>query len=421
MTQLALRLWQQAESSVRPGDLRDEAAMLIPRLTVADMDAAMAAHQLGSGTLLVRDEEGRFRFIHQSVMEWLVARRAAETLTTGDPTALLAQRTLSPLMADFLVALVVEQEAALRDWVRNVLDVAATEGEVVKKNALLINKRLGDPVRLGANLAGQDLRGQDLSGRDLAWADLRGADLRDTRLAGADLTGARLAGARLAGADLSRAILRDADLEGADGAGTSLLGADLSGARLAGSRWPRAKLVATRLEIQTLPDCKLWGAARPEADRPDLQYIFANPCTSVAWHPIHPILVTGHASGSMRLWDPESGRALRTLEGHGNAVLSVAVSPDGKCLASGSRDKTVRLWDPESGHTLRTLEGHESAVRSVAFSPDSKCLASGSWDNTVRLWDPASGQALHTLEGHGDWVGSVAFSPDGKCLASGSG
>jgi uncharacterized protein YjbI with pentapeptide repeats len=36
-----------------------------------------AAHQIGSGSLSVRDEEGRFSFIHQSVMEWLIAQRIA--------------------------------------------------------------------------------------------------------------------------------------------------------------------------------------------------------------------------------------------------------------------------------------------------------------------------------------------------------
>jgi len=424
VTQLALRLWQQTEPGVRLGDLHEEAAALIARLEVQDLDAPTAAHQLGSGTLLVRDEEGLFRFIHQSVMEWLVARRAAGTLTTGEATALLGRRGLSPLMADFLVGLAALQagEATLRDWVREVLSVAAPQGELLKKNALLLNERLREPLRLAANLAGQDLRGQDLAGReDLAGADLRDADLSDARLAGTDLTGARLGGAKLQRAELSRAVLREADLEGADGAGCSLMGADLRGARLKGSRWPRAKLVAARLDPGALADCDCWGAAPPEAARPDLMTAFADRCTSVAWHPTHPILAIGHESGGVRLWDIESGRALRTLEGHGKGVLSVAFSPDGETLASGSGDETVHLWDVESGRALRTLEGHGNRVRSVAFSPDGQLLASGSDDETVRLWNVESGRALRTLEGHAKVVLSVAFSPDGQLLASGSG
>jgi WD40 repeat protein len=46
----------------------------------------------------------------------------------------------------------------------------------------------------------------------------------------------------------------------------------------------------------------------------------------------------------------------------------------------------VRLWDAESGEALRTLEGHTSFVNSVAFAPDGQTLASGSRDDTVRLW-----------------------------------
>ena len=123
---------------------------------------------------------------------------------------------------------------------------------------------------------------------------------------------------------------------------------------------------------------------------------------------------------TVRLWDAESGKLLRSLEGHAGSVLSVAWSPDGKSLASSSDDNTVRLWDAESGKLLRSLEGHIRSVRSVAWSPDGKSLASGSDDQTVCLWDAKSGEYLRTLESHADWVRSVAWSPDGKSLASGS-
>ena len=68
---------------------------------------------------------------------------------------------------------------------------------------------------------------------------------------------------------------------------------------------------------------------------------------------------------------------------------NVAFSPDGAVIASGSRNQSVMLWDVESGRRMRHLQGHTGAVRSVAFSPDGTTLASGSEDGAVALWDVA--------------------------------
>ena len=105
---------------------------------------------------------------------------------------------------------------------------------------------------------------------------------------------------------------------------------------------------------------------------------------------------------TVRLWDPATGAAVRTLEGHQNSVNAVAFSPDGRLLASASTDNTVRLWDPATGAAVRTLEGHQDSVNAVAFSPDGRLLASASWDKTVRLWDLRTGWLL---------IGNSAPSP----------
>ncbi|HSS51252.1 MAG TPA: hypothetical protein VLX28_20105, partial [Thermoanaerobaculia bacterium] len=52
---------------------------------------------------------------------------------------------------------------------------------------------------------------------------------------------------------------------------------------------------------------------------------------------------------------PPGVKLLRTLEGHRDKVNSVAFDPQGKTLASGSADHTMKLWDAQSGKLLRTL------------------------------------------------------------------
>jgi WD40 repeat protein len=136
-------------------------------------------------------------------------------------------------------------------------------------------------------------------------------------------------------------------------------------------------------------------------------------------------LATGHADGTIKLWDlgtgqdrafPPSGEKL----GH-REVASVAFSGDGKRLACGFGDGTVQLWDVATAKERVSVKAHTVRAWSVAFSPDDKTLASGGWDGKVKLWDVTAGKELAGFAGHNDRVYSVAFTKDGKTLISGGG
>jgi WD40 repeat protein len=135
------------------------------------------------------------------------------------------------------------------------------------------------------------------------------------------------------------------------------------------------------------------------------------------------ILASASWDGTIKLWDPKSGRELRTLAGHGWGVYKAVFSPDGKQLASASRDGTVKIWDVVTGANTRTLVADSLAVKSVAWSPDGRLLASSGNDGVVKLWDAATGQELRELkhtwrQGRVGVVSPVLFSFDGKTLAA---
>ena len=92
----------------------------------------------------------------------------------------------------------------------------------------------------------------------------------------------------------------------------------------------------------------------------------------------------------------------------------MALSGDGRLAVSASVDKTLKVWEVESGRELRTLAGHADWVYGVALSGDGRLAVSASSDQTLKVWEVESGRELRTLAGHTDAVYGVALSGDGR-------
>ncbi|KAF9002031.1 WD40-repeat-containing domain protein [Cyathus striatus] len=96
----------------------------------------------------------------------------------------------------------------------------------------------------------------------------------------------------------------------------------------------------------------------------------------------NPILISGSLDNTIKLWDIETGKPVRTFFGHIEGVWSVA--SDKMRLVSGSHDRTIKVWSKEEGRCTATLVGHEAAVSCVALGEDK--IVSGSDDGTVKVW-----------------------------------
>lgn len=182
----------------------------------------------------------------------------------------------------------------------------------------------------------------------------------------------------------------------------------------------------------------------------------AGPAYSVAYSPDGKMLASAPQNGVVKLWEPATGKEIKTLIG--SATSSLSWSADSKLLATttittavvwdveaakpkttfdacgqyppiwspgkpfinGTYTNTPSVCDPASGKLLCKLEGHTAPVYAFGWSRDGKTLATGSADATVRLWEMPSGSPLATYKGHTALVHAVTWMPDGKSLASAS-
>uniref|UniRef100_A0ACD5WFH4 Uncharacterized protein n=1 Tax=Avena sativa TaxID=4498 RepID=A0ACD5WFH4_AVESA len=131
-------------------------------------------------------------------------------------------------------------------------------------------------------------------------------------------------------------------------------------------------------------------------------------------------IASGHADGSIRLWDAETGACEATLHGHRSAASALRFSPSGAVLASGSKDCDVILWDVVAQAGLFRLRGHRDQVTDLVFLDSGKKLVTCSKDKFMRVWDLDTQHCLQIVGGHHSEIWSMDVDPSEKFLVSGS-
>jgi WD40 repeat protein len=158
---------------------------------------------------------------------------------------------------------------------------------------------------------------------------------------------------------------------------------------------------------------------------------------SIAWRPDGSQFATGHAMGTVRLWDATTGELLNTFQfpdldsGLPPPIQAIDWRPDGTMIAVAAIRTLFPggfLWvlDATTGEILHDLYAG-GMINDAAWSPDGTLLASAIIRNLggpdelrkyeVNVWDVATEQLIAELEAD-SVIFTVAWSPDGNRLAS---
>lgn len=131
---------------------------------------------------------------------------------------------------------------------------------------------------------------------------------------------------------------------------------------------------------------------------------------------------------SMKVYDienadfPEPGKkeatqyippVVKEIKGTGLGLNALGLSPDYRTVVSADDDRRIKLWDYQSGRKIRDLEGFVQPALAVDVLPDGKHIMVGSLDRNLTIWDISTGQLVRTLDRSSD-VCSIDISDDGK-------
>jgi WD40 repeat protein/serine/threonine protein kinase len=140
----------------------------------------------------------------------------------------------------------------------------------------------------------------------------------------------------------------------------------------------------------------------------------------LCWSPDGRFLACGCKDSQIYIWDLSDNKQNVVLRGHQSEVRAVTFNHTGDLLASQSWDGTLRLWNPKSGRQLLNCPGDSCTLQ---FSPDDALLGGMVRNTEFVLLDLAMGHECRSLDARGPgriWMNALDISPDGRLLASAS-
>ncbi|TFK52350.1 WD40 repeat-like protein [Heliocybe sulcata] len=155
--------------------------------------------------------------------------------------------------------------------------------------------------------------------------------------------------------------------------------------------------------------------------------------TVCAFPYMNDLILTGHESGKLALFDVKTGdEVLNNERAHMDTITDLQMSPDRTYFITSSKDKTARLHDTKTLMVLKTYPT-ETPLNSAAIAPKRPYVLLGGGQEAMsvtttslrqgkfetRFWHKLFEEEVGRVKGHFGPINTIAVHPAGSSYSSG--
>lgn len=130
------------------------------------------------------------------------------------------------------------------------------------------------------------------------------------------------------------------------------------------------------------------------------------------------LLTSSSSATSTSTKETTTSARIQAYESKGSFGTCVDLSSDGELTASGHANGSVHIFNNSTGRLAHSLQGLIKPIRTVSFSPACRYIAAGGDAKVIALYDVKSGEQVANLTCAG-WIMGLDWNHSGEYLLSG--
>ena len=341
-----------------------------------------------SSTLVSKDGQGAYQFVHRSVQEFFIAQAIVHELSHLHSDFSSPENIQGYILNQKLQEHTSQVIRFLKDAYQGArLNPKALRELVYMSRSIPVDQRLNEEEKNGISSKRLTLGPQignaaanAITILNLGKFNFREFDFRGVNIPGAYLSHGKFDNTNFSGANLTGVVFRNACLKNTD--------------------FTLANLSEVEFGVM-----------------PDLKFNKHIACMEFSQNGQKLAVALGKQISVFEK-DPKGlfFREVRVILGHENNVESLTFSTDGKKIISSGIDKMVYVWDAITGDCLQELAGRKSSQKQIRISPDDSKIASVSSDQSINVWDASTYEHMLQIKGTSKNRLVCEFSPNGKLL-----